>query len=189
MHSLAGSHDWQSYCTFYAANASVYYRKVLILMTPHRNRRSAGFSLTEMLLLIALMMTMLAYGIPKFQTVIYGYQLDAAADTCTWAIQATRYQAVQMGYPYKVSINAANNTYQVLNDTTYPTGTTYANVGNAQPISSSSVTVGGNVTFTFSPSGLVTATPSTANPFTITYQGHTKTITVSSYGQVDVQTN
>lgn len=156
-------------------------------MTPHRNRRSAGFSLLEMALTITIVLTLLAYGIPKFQTVIYNYQLDAAADACTYAIQANRYRAVQMGYPYQVSINATNNTYQVLNDTTYPTSPiTYANVGSSQPITSAAVTISSSVTYTFSASGLVTVA-SGSNPFTITYQGHQKQITVSSYGQVHVQ--
>lgn len=160
---------------------------MLILMTPHRNRRSAGFSLLELALTVTIVLTLLAYGIPKFQTVIYNYQLDAAVDSCSWAIQATRYQAVQMGYPYQVAINAANKTYQVKNDSTYPTSTTFSNVGNAVPITPANVTVSASNTIQFSPSGLVTAVAGSSLTFTVSYQGHTKTITVSPYGQVHVQ--
>jgi prepilin-type N-terminal cleavage/methylation domain-containing protein len=162
-------------------------RKVLILMTPHRNRRSAGFSLIEIAITIVILLSLLAYGIPKFQTVIYNYQLDAAVDTCTYAIQATRYRAVQMGYPYQIAINASNNTYQVLNDTTYPTSTTFANVGSSLPITPANVTISASNTIQFSPSGLVTALTGSSLTFTVSYQGHSKQITVSSYGQVNVQ--
>lgn len=164
-------------------------RKVLKLMTPHRNCRKAGFTLVEVALTIVVVLGLLAYGIPKMQTVIYNYQLDAAVDSCSWALQATRYQAVQMGYPYQVAFNASTNSYQVLNDTTYPTTPiTFSNVGNSVPITPSGVVISASNTIQFSPSGLVTAVGSSSLTFTVSYQGlPAKTITVSPYGQVHVQ--
>jgi Tfp pilus assembly protein FimT len=141
----------------------------------------------EMALTITIVMTLLAYGIPKMQTAIYLYQLDAAADACAWAIQGTRYQAIQMGYPYQIAINSSNNTYQVLTDTTYPVSTTFTNLGNVQPIVPTAVTMNTSNTLQFSPSGLVTALSGSSMSFTITYQGRTKTITVTPYGSVKIQ--
>ena len=155
--------------------------------TPNRSARGKGFTFLEIALTITIALTMLAYGIPKMQTALYVYQLDAAADACAWAIESTRYQAIQMGYPYQIAINASNNTYQVLTDPTYPVSTTFTNLGNVQPIVPTAVTMNTSNTIQFSPSGLVTAASGSTLSFTITYKGLTKTISVTSYGSVKMQ--
>ncbi len=156
-------------------------------LTSNRNRRCDGFSLLEIAITIAIVLSLLGYGIPKMQTALYVYQLDAAADACAWAIESTRYQAIQMGYPYQIAINASNNTYQVLTDPTYPVSTTFTNLGNVQPIVPTAVTMNTSNTIQFSPSGLVTAASGSTLSFTITYKGLTKTISVTSYGSVKMQ--
>jgi prepilin-type N-terminal cleavage/methylation domain-containing protein len=156
-------------------------------LTSNGNRRCDGFSLLEIAITIAIVLSLLGYGIPKMQTALYVYQLDAAADACAWAIESTRYQAIQMGYPYQIAINASNNTYQVLTDPTYPVSTTFTNLGNVQPIVPTAVTMNTSNTIQFSPSGLVTAASGSTLSFTITYKGLTKTISVTSYGSVKMQ--
>lgn len=141
----------------------------------------------EIALTITIMLTLLAFGIPKMQTAVYKYQLDAAADACAWAIQGTRYQAIQMGYPYQIAINASTNTFQVLTDPTYPVSTTFSNLGGAQPIVPTNVTMNTSNTIQFSPSGMVTPAAGSSLSFTITYKGRTKTISVTTYGSVKIQ--
>jgi prepilin-type N-terminal cleavage/methylation domain-containing protein len=150
-------------------------------------RRGSGFTLLEVAITLAIVLSLLTYGIPKMQTAMYIYQLDAAADACAWAIESTRYQAIQMGYPYQIAINSSNNTYQVLTDPTYPVSNTFTNLGNVQPIVPTAVTMSASNTIQFSPSGLVTAASGSTLSFTITYKGLTKTISVTSYGSVKMQ--
>ncbi len=151
------------------------------------NRRAGGFTLLETAITIAIVLTLLGFGIPKMQTALYVYQLDAAADACAWAIESTRYQAIQMGYPYQIAINSSTNTYQVLTDPTYPVSTTFTNLGNVQPIVPTAVTMSASNTIQFSPSGLVTAASGSSLSFTISYKGNTKTISVTQYGSVKMQ--
>lgn len=151
------------------------------------NRRAGGFTLLEIAITITIALGLMTYAIPKMQTAMYTYQLDGAADACAWAIEGTRYQAIQMGYPYQMAINAANNTYQVSTDPTYPVSSTFTNLGGAQPIVPTNVTMNTSNTLQFSPSGLVTALSGSSMSFTITYKGLTKTISVTAYGSVKMQ--
>jgi hypothetical protein len=98
-----------------------------------------------------------------------------------WAIQSTRFQALEKGYPYQVVFSAANLNYQIQNEV--PPATTFSNVGSAVPISSwPTMTVSQDTTITFQPNGFVTSAPS--GTFSIVYQSVTATITVSNYGNV-----
>lgn len=148
--------------------------------------RTAGFSLIEMVLTIAIALVLLAMGVPKLQSAISNYQLTGAVNSASWEIQATRYQAIMNGYPYELAFSAANNTYQVSNDNAWPGTVTFANVGTAVPITSARVVISAPTTFQFKPNGTVSAVAG-AMTFTITYQGITRTLTVSNYGSVTVQ--
>jgi hypothetical protein len=66
-----------------------------------------------------------------------------------------------------------------------PPATTYSNVGSAIPITSSAVAISAATTLEFRPNGQVSATTGAMN-FNMSYQGVTKTITVSTYGNVNV---
>ena len=111
------------------------------------------------------------------------YQLQSAVSSSTWAIQSTRYQALMAGYPYQVVFTQSTGSYQIQN---LPTGaTTYANVGGAVPLSGSTISLNQDTTLRFLPNGSVSA-PTGALTFTITFYGTTKTITVSTYGNVKV---
>ena len=86
------------------------------------------------------------------------------------------------GYPYQAAFTAATVSYQIQN---LPSGVTYQNVGTAVPLAAWPMTFSADTTINFRPNGSVTATVG-SNVFTITYQGVTKTITVSNYGNVTV---
>jgi Tfp pilus assembly protein FimT len=147
------------------------------------NRFNAGFGLLESMIVICIIMILVGMAIPKFIQAISNYKLRAAADSVAWAMQSTRYQALQKGYTYELTVNSANNTYQVLSR---PVGaSSFSNVGSAIPLTSSPVTVNATTTLTFSPNGSVTVVTG-AQTITLTYSGLTETVTVTNYGSVTV---
>jgi type IV fimbrial biogenesis protein FimT len=155
----------------------------LMMRRMRTDSRSKGFTLIELALVISIVMILLAMGIPKFNQAISAYRLRAAADSAAWAMQSTRYQALQKGYTYELTINATNNTYQVLSK---PTGAgSFSNVGSAVPLTSALITVGATTTLTFSPNGSVSLVAG-AQSVTFTFQGQTETVTVTNYGSVTV---
>jgi Tfp pilus assembly protein FimT len=146
-------------------------------------RFERGYSLIELTMAIAIGIVMTAIAIPQVQSGINNYRLRGAVASATWAIQSTRYQALSQGYPFQVVLNATTNQYQI---TSQPPGTSsFSNVGNPVPLSGSPITLDQNTTLQFKPNGAVTAPVGTLN-FTISYQGLTKTITVSNYGNISV---
>jgi len=144
---------------------------------------SAGFSLLEVSLVIAIVVLLVGMAIPKFTQAISNYKLRAAAESVAWGMQSTRYQALMKGYTYEITINATNNTYQVLSK---PIGaSSFTNVGSAVPITSTPVTVSASTTLTFSPNGSV-AVVAGSQTITFTYLSQTETVTVTNYGSVTV---
>ncbi len=162
----------------------------------HGNCAAAGFSILETLVVVAIGLVMAAITIPTARTAIASYQLDAAVDSAAGAIQGTRYQAIMHGYPYQVDFNAAANQFQILNEV--PPAATFSAVGTAVPISSSAVAMAvgtassgstGHLILQLKPNGSVITSSGQAMPaiITISYNGTTKTLTVSNYGSVSIQ--
>jgi Tfp pilus assembly protein FimT len=162
----------------------------------HRNCAAAGFTLMELLLIVALVLTLTAIAIPTARSAIASYQLDAAVDSASGAIQGTRYQAIMHGYLYQVDIDSTANRYQVLSEV--PPAAAFSAVGNAVPISTTQIAVAvgtanpgltGHLIMQFKPNGSVSVTSGQAMPvsFTIAYNGTTKTLTVSNYGSVSIR--
>jgi hypothetical protein len=124
------------------------------------------------------------------------YQLNAAVDSASGANHGARFQAIMHGYPYQLDFNAATNTCQLASE--IPPATTFSSIGSPGLISASQVTVGvgptnsssaGHVILQFKPNGTVLNTSGQTAPlsFTISYNGATKTLTVSKYGSISVQ--
>nr|HEV7955316.1 GspH/FimT family pseudopilin [Candidatus Acidoferrales bacterium] len=147
------------------------------------NKSGAGYTTIEAAMVITIVMILVGMAIPKFVQAISNYKLRAAADSVAWAMQSTRYQALQKGYTYELTVNSANNTYQVLSK---PVGaSSFSNVGSAVPLTSSPVTISATTTLTFSPNGSVTVVTG-SQTITLTYSGMTETVTVTNYGSVTV---
>jgi Tfp pilus assembly protein PilE len=138
--------------------------------------------MVELLLVVAISLILTAISVPQIKSQVYSYRLNSAVAMAKWAIQSTRFQALEKGYHYQTAFNAANMNYQIQN---LPSGATYQNVGSAVPLASWPMTFSANTTINFSPNGSVTE-PVGTNVFTIAYQGTTKTLTVSNYGNVTV---
>jgi type II secretory pathway pseudopilin PulG len=124
-----------------------------------------------------------AIAVPAVGSILNNYHLQGAVAGATWAVQSTRYQALMAGYPYQVVFSKANSNYQIQD---LPPGAgSYANVGGVVPLSGQTIALNQDTTLRFSPNGSVSA-PTGALTFTITFSGSTKTITVSTYGNVKV---
>lgn len=150
-----------------------------------RKIRNAGFTMLEMAIIIAIVMILLAFGIPSMMSTIDTYNLNAAATSASWAIQTTRYQALMKGYTYQLTFSATTNSYQI---TSEPAGaTTFSNVGSTVPISGHPVVLSASPQLQFKGNGSVSSVVAGSQTFTITYKGRTKTLTVSNYGSVTVQ--
>ncbi len=151
-----------------------------------KNRSSQGtrgFSLIEIIMVVMIGSILTAVAIPQVTRIVYAYRLAGAVDSVTWAIQSTRYQALMQGYPYAVVFTQASNTYQIKN---LPSGSTYVNVGSTVPLSGSAVAISQDNTLQFRPNGSVVAPGGSSLTFNVSYQGTTKTIAVTNYGNVSV---
>ncbi len=162
----------------------------------HGNCAAAGMSIAELLIVVAIALVMAALAIPTTRSAVANYQLNAAVDTASGAIQTTRYQAIMHGYPYQVDFDSTANTVQVSSE--IPPAVIFSPVANALPISSSPVVMAvgtanaasaGHAILQFKPNGSISIASGQAAPlsFTISYYGTTKTVTVSNYGSISVQ--
>lgn len=151
---------------------------------------SAGFTLVEMLVSIAIILVALAVSLPFLSSSRRSYHLSQAATAATGAIQATRYQAIMTGCPYSITFTSATTTYQV--QTQVLTGTppacagAWSNVGAATPWAfSKDVSMSPTTTLQFNPNGMVVATAGSTT-FTLSNGYTTNTISVSGVGNVKV---
>jgi Tfp pilus assembly protein FimT len=154
----------------------------------HKRRNSAGgFSLIELTMTLAVGIILAAAAIPVVQSSIQYFRVRSAVSAVTGAIQSTRYRAIFDGCPYNISFDKSKNTFQVASESLSggSCAATFSNVGTAVPFGSTAVALNQNVTLQFKPSGYVQAT-SGLTTFTLTYGSTTKTIAVSSYGNINV---
>jgi prepilin-type N-terminal cleavage/methylation domain-containing protein len=142
--------------------------------------RNCGYTLMEIIMVMAIGSILTAVAVPSVRSVINNYRLNSAVAMAKWAIQSTRFQALSKGYNYQVVFDGTNINYQIQN---LPSGSTYVNVGSVVPLAAWPMTMNQGSTITFQPNGFVTATNGS---FTITFQGVTATLTVSNYGNVTV---
>jgi type IV fimbrial biogenesis protein FimT len=150
----------------------------------HRSLRSLGFTMTELLVTVAIIGVVSIMAIPATSGAVSTYRLNSAATNAASAIQTTRYQAIMKGYQYKVTFSQTNKTFQVSSQ--IPPAASFSNLGSAVPVSASPITLSANTTLLFRPNGSVSATVGTMS-FAVSYKGRTKTLTVSNYGSISVQ--
>lgn len=156
-----------------------------------RRRRTLGFSLIEMVLVVAVMLITAVIALPLLNNIMSTYRLRSAVSSVTGFIQSARYQALSSGYGYQVVLNKAASTIQIQSDpnriNTYTNLCVPAAASCPIPLSGSGIPVvlGADTTLQFRPSGIVTATAGSTT-LTLAYGGKTETITVSSYGNVKV---
>lgn len=167
-----------------------------------------GFTLIDTIVVVTIAAVIMAIAVPIANTIISNFRLQNAVMAITGAIQATRMEAISTTLPMKVTFSKATNTYQAAFCSTcnvYATTGAYTN-GHApktpggQPFlpnpvafsgAGSGVTLSADTTFYLRPGGAVQTTEGTTScptlaPFTLSYRGTTKTITVGCYGQITV---
>jgi Tfp pilus assembly protein FimT len=143
----------------------------------------------ELSIVILIALIVMGFAIPAVTNLMYNYRIHSAVASATWAIQSTRYQALMEGYPFEVTFSASTNSYQILSAPTPGAPTTFSDVGSAVPLSGSAMTLNQTTTYTFTPTGLVTANPATAltsTPLVVSAWNNTATIAVSNYGNITV---
>jgi prepilin-type N-terminal cleavage/methylation domain-containing protein len=146
--------------------------------------RSRGFSLIEVLVIVAIGTILTVIAIPSISSGLRNYRLEGAISSVTWAVHSTRYQALMEGYPFQVVFSSAANTYQIQSSPTGVAGP-YSNVGSATPLSAYPVTLSADTTLNFRPNGFVQATTGTL-VFNVAYQGVCQKISVTNYGNVSI---
>jgi type IV fimbrial biogenesis protein FimT len=159
----------------------------------HRPKGLRGFSLIELVVVVAIAMVLSAMAVPAIRSSLQTYALRSAVGSLTSAIQSARYQAIFQGCQVQLTFQAATYNYTVASKVP-PAGSqaclpAFGAAGNAIPLSGNGVALGGDSTLQFFPSGQVGATAGPANPitFTLTYPGRTtETITISNYGRINV---
>lgn len=152
--------------------------------------QSAGLSLLEMLVSLAIILIMSAIALPTLWGNRRSYHLTEAATAVTGAIQAARYKAIMTGCSYRIQFDSATTTY--LLQTMALTGTPpacaagWTNVGGLEPWAySSDVSISQTTWLRCDPNGLVTPVVGT-NTFMLSNGFTTNTITVSGVGNVNV---
>ena len=143
---------------------------------------SAGYSMLQMVVVFAVVAVLVTIAFPTTMKSLRNYRLTAAVVAATGAISATRFQAIMHAYPYNITFNSSNATYQVASEP--PGTTTFTNVGTAVPLSGvGDVTVSPTTTLQFSANGTVSATTGSLS-FTISNSLITHTISVTGVGDV-----
>lgn len=154
--------------------------------------RAKGFSLVEMMFTCAIAVITVVLAVPLVSNVTSYFRLRGAVSSVTGAIQGARYQAIFQGCPYQVVFTAATSSYQVKKSC--PSNGTFSNdcpgalTSCPIPLSGSgtAVALNADITMTFSPGGKITSATSPMS-MVITYSTKPpETITVSSYGSINV---
>ena len=147
-------------------------------------QRSDGYSFLQIVITLVVVSTLVAMALPTTVNALRNYRLTAAVSAATGAISATRYQAIMHAYPYNITFNSSNATYQLASEP--PPATSFTNVGTAVPLSGvHDVTINQTTTLQFNANGTVSATTGTMS-FTISNGLLTKTISVTGVGDVSV---
>jgi type II secretory pathway pseudopilin PulG len=161
-----------------------------------RARAARGFTLLELVLVVAIGMIIAGMAVPVITNTLRVYKMRSATTSVTSAISSGRYQAIFHGCKTQIVFTAASYSYQLQSEQPAYGGqaclAAFANVGTALPLMGNGVAINQNVTFTFTPGGGVGSTPA-MNPMQmiLTYPGFTtsvpqETIQVSNYGNITV---
>ena len=136
-----------------------------------------GFTLVELLVVVAVLIGILGIAIQGFQVVRVGTGLSAAQRDVAAVVQNARWRAINSGTTHTVDLSATSSVGVTKG------GTTVATVGLGQY--SVTQTHTGATSFDFDPRGLIPS--GTTTPITITLtnsRGATRTVTVDRLGRL-----
>jgi Tfp pilus assembly protein FimT len=144
---------------------------------PTRHSCNRGFSIVELLVIVAILGFILDIAIPGFHVVRLGSALSAAQRDVAAVVQNARWRAINSGTTHTVDLSTTSSVGVTKG------GTTVATVGLGQY--SVSQTHTGASSFDFDPRGLIPS--GTTTPITITLtnpQGATRTVTIDRLGRL-----
>jgi prepilin-type N-terminal cleavage/methylation domain-containing protein len=158
-----------------------------------RRAHSSGFSLLEMVIVVAISLILAGVAIPVIQSAVRYFAIRSAVSSFTSIVQSTRYQAIFHGCQYQLAFTAATNTYLVSSKAPAAGGVActgaFAVVGTGIPVpiagARNGVTLNADVTLVFAPSGTVQATTGTLGGIVLNENGTApEAIQVSTYGKI-----
>ncbi len=155
-----------------------------LILRPRRAAKASGYTLVELLIGLVVGTILTAMAVPFVTTLQNQYRLQGAVSSATWAIQSTRYQALMAGYPYPSRPEEIN---RYVSDPEHATGRHHLREHWAPPyrFPVRAFSLNQDTTLQFQPNGAITATNGALN-FTLSYNGNTKSITVSNYGNITI---
>jgi prepilin-type N-terminal cleavage/methylation domain-containing protein len=155
-----------------------------------RARAVRGFTLLELVVVVAVAAVLAAIAVPIIANVTRVYTFRSTIAAFTGIIQSTRYQAIYHGCPYQLAFSSAAMTYTVASEVpAVGTNTCLAAMsapGPAVPLPGKGSKLTGDLTLLFHPSGQVQVVTGTLTP-TMTFPNlPTETITISAFGRINV---
>ena len=167
-------------------------------------RNNSGFSMLELLIVIAIIGIIAVFALPSAWTFVKGYRLHTDASAIASQLNVTRFRATSQFTPYRLSVAASTGTYSMDRmNTTYASPASEVSLGLSQGISflttcpasvkpgniPSSVTAGSTAVY-FNTRGLpvdTTGTPTNINVFYLKNVDNLyDAITVSLGGRITV---
>jgi len=173
------------------------------------SRRSAGFSLIEIFVVVVIIGIVSAIALPRVSSIVDSYRLSSSIAGLAGELNVAKLKATSQLNPYQLQINAANGTYQryvmtstpgVLPRTFTPDpgsvamalpGTVSFGLGNATVPAGSAgeqATLAQSTAITFNSMGVpvdANGQPTAANAIYVTYNGQTAAVTVSLAGRIE----
>lgn len=147
-------------------------------------RSSAGFTLLEMMLVVALGITVAAIAVPNLVSINYSYRIATASTTVTAKVHQARINALKQNRPVWIRVDGGARTVQVQ---TAAAGGGVTDIGGAEYMPQGVTFSTGNavVTLSFDAMGRPVNPPQSIQ---LLYPGSglTRTITVASTGRVTV---
>jgi len=157
-----------------------------------RARAARGFTLLELVVVVAIAMVLAAIAVPVINNSMRVYSFRSSISAFTGIVQSTRYNAIYHGCPYQLTFTAAPMTYTVASEVpAVGTNTCLVAMGApsaAVPLPGKGAALNGNLTLLFHPSGLVQATTGNLTTTTMTFPGITQAenIQISAFGRIYV---
>ena len=161
-------------------------------------RKNNGFSLIEVITVMAILGTLLAIAAPNFSRYRDNANLKEAARDASSDIQLYKQRAIAENVRYKITFNSGANNYVVQRETTLNAGDFSSNtlftktIGSAQTIeTSTAANFGGHSHVTILPRGTMEENPSSPNADGLTLRHKTRlstaTINVTKMGKINVE--
>jgi type IV fimbrial biogenesis protein FimT len=115
-----------------------------------KRRAASGFSLLELVMVVAIMMILSAFAVPRIMDTMRTYQLTSAAAQVADAVKYARYEAVRKNIGVNSCTNASGGTWVVWTDRDCAAASTadrkFALTGNVTFLSSANVPTAGALT-------------------------------------------